>query len=139
MPFSIGWKRFCIVGGTSFYTNDGDQGWTGFALALALLTVARKCDRQAAWMYNYGPWENTQFEFFGFGAADTSALMMWASGVRSSIWGPTAAMLADALGVTLDNIDEAHSVIYAHEDFEIASGQFQREQFRIVVRAKRDG
>jgi 2,4-diaminopentanoate dehydrogenase len=47
-------------------------------------------------------------------------------GVTASIWGPTIAMLADAMGVTLDGIDEAHRVIYADEDFDIPFGHIAK-------------
>jgi 4-hydroxy-tetrahydrodipicolinate reductase len=73
-------------------------------------------------IYNYGPWNNPQIGFYGFGLPDTSTSMILSAGVTASIWGPTVAMLADAMGVTLDSIDEAHRVILADEDFEIASG-----------------
>jgi 2,4-diaminopentanoate dehydrogenase len=35
-------------------------------------------------------------------------------------------MLADAVGVTLERIEEAHRVIYADEDFQIASGRIPK-------------
>jgi 4-hydroxy-tetrahydrodipicolinate reductase len=113
----------CVVGASSFYTNGGDPGWAGFGLALAPLTVAQEVRSiRMLEIYNYGPWNNPQLGFFGFGAPDTSSSMMLASGVTSSIWGPTVAMVADAMGVNLDGIEEAHRVIYAEDDFEIASG-----------------
>jgi hypothetical protein len=116
-------QEACATGGASFYTNGGDPGWAGFGLALAPLTVAQEVRSiRLLEIYNYGPWNSPQLEFFGFGASDTSSSMMLASGVTSSIWGPTVAMLADAMGVTLDSIDESHRVIYADNDFEIASG-----------------
>ncbi len=52
--------------------------------------------------------------------------MILLPGVTASIWGPSVAMLADAMGVTLDGIDEAHHVIHADEDFEIASGRIAK-------------
>lgn len=63
---------------------------------------------------------------YGFGAPDTSSSMILLPGVTASIWGPTIAMLADAMGVTLDGIDEAHRVIYADEDFDIPFGHIAK-------------
>jgi hypothetical protein len=54
--------------------------------------------------------------YYGFGALDTSRSMILMPGVTASIWGPTVAMPADAMGVTLDSIDEAHRVIHADEE-----------------------
>jgi hypothetical protein len=113
-----------LAGNASFYTSGGDPGWAGFGLALAPLTVAQQVRSiRLLEIYNYGPWDNPQLGLYGFGQPDTSTSMILTPGVTASIWGPTVAMLADALGVTLDSIDEAHRVIRADEDFDIASGR----------------
>ncbi|BBZ38191.1 hypothetical protein BST25_14435 [Mycobacterium heidelbergense] len=52
--------------------------------------------------------------------------MILMPGVTARIWGPSVAMLADAIGVTLDGIDEAHRLIHAKEDVEIASGRIAK-------------
>jgi 2,4-diaminopentanoate dehydrogenase len=117
-------QEACLAGNTSFYTSGGDPGWAGFGLALAPLTVAQQVRSiRLLEIYNYGPWNNPQLGFYGFGEPDTSSSMILMPGVTASIWGPSVAMLADAMGVTLDSIDEAHRVIHADEDFEIASGR----------------
>jgi 4-hydroxy-tetrahydrodipicolinate reductase len=119
-------QRACEVGNASFYTSGGDPGW-GFGLALAPLTVAQQVRSiRLLEIYNYGPWDNPQLGLSGFAQPDTSSSMIRAPGVTASIWGPTVAMLADAMGVTLDSIDEAHRVIYADEDFDIASGRIPK-------------
>jgi hypothetical protein len=120
-------QEACLAGNASFYTNGGDPGWAGFGLALAPLTVAQQVRSIKLFeIYNYGQWNNPQLGLYGFGATDTSASMILTPGVTSSIWGPTVAMLADAIGVTLDSIDEAHSVIHAAEDFDIPFGRIPK-------------
>jgi hypothetical protein len=120
-------QQACQVGNSSFYTSGGDPGWAGFGLALAPLTVAQQVRSiRLLEIYNYGPWNNPQLGLYGFGQPDTSSSMILAPGVTASIWGPTVAMLADALGVALESIDEAHRVIYADEDFDIASGRIPK-------------
>ncbi len=117
-------QEACLAGNTSFYTSGGDPGWAGFGLALAPLTVAQQVRSiRLLEIYNYGPWNNPQLGLYGFGQPDTSTSMILLPGVTASIWGPSVAMLADAMGVTLESIDEAHRVIRAEEDFEIASGR----------------
>jgi 4-hydroxy-tetrahydrodipicolinate reductase len=94
---------------------------------LAPLTVAQQVRSIRLFeIYNYGPWNNPQLGLYGFGEPDTSTSMILLPGVTASIWGPSVAMLADAMGVTLDSIDEAHRVIRADEDFEIASGRIAK-------------
>jgi 2,4-diaminopentanoate dehydrogenase len=120
-------QQACQTGNASFYTSGGDPGWAGFGLALAPLTVAQQVRSiRLLEIYNYGPWDNPQLGLYGFGQPDTSSSMILAPGVTASIWGPTVAMLADALGVTLEGIEEAHHVIYAAEDFDIASGRIPK-------------
>ncbi|MDT5347709.1 MAG: hypothetical protein QOH91_996 [Mycobacterium sp.] len=120
-------QQACLAGNASFYTSGGDPGWAGFGLALAPLTVAQQVRSIRLFeIYNYGPWNNPQLGLYGFGQPDTSSSMILAPGVTAGIWGPTVAMLADAIGVRLDSIDEAHRVIYADEDFDIASGRIPK-------------
>ena len=120
-------QEACLAGNTSFYTSGGDPGWAGFGLALAPLTVAQQVRSIKLFeIYNYGPWNNPQLGLYGFGEPDTSTSMILLPGVTASIWGPSVAMLADAMGVTLDSIDEAHRVIRADEDFEIPFGRIAK-------------
>jgi hypothetical protein len=120
-------QEACGTGNASFYTSGGDPGWAGFGLALAPLTVAQQVRSIRLFeIYNYGPWNNPQLGLYGFGETDTSSSMILAPGATAAIWGPTVAMLADAMGVELDSIDEAHRVIYADEDFDIASGRIPK-------------
>lgn len=91
----------CLAGNASFYTNGGDPGWAGFGLALAPLTIAQQVRSIRLFeISNYGPWNNPQPGLYGLGHPDTSSSMIVMPGVTAGIWGPTVAMLADALGVT---------------------------------------
>jgi hypothetical protein len=120
-------QQACLEGNASFYTNGGDPGWAGFGLALAPLTVAQEVRTIKLFeIYNYGQWDNPQLGLYGFGKPDASSSMILLPGVTSSIWGPSVAMLADAVGVTLDSIDEAHTLIYADEDFDIPFGHIPK-------------
>jgi hypothetical protein len=117
----------CQAGNVSFYTSGGDPGWAGFGLALAPLTVAQEVHSIKLFeIYNYGPWDNPQLGLYGFGKPDPSTSMILSPGVTANIWGPTVMMLADAIGVHLDRIEEAHRVIYADEDFDIPFGRIPK-------------
>ncbi len=73
---------------------------------------------------NYDTWDNpfTMFEIMGFGKPDTSTSLLLAPGSTALAWGPVIEMVAAALDVELDEITEWHEVIYADEEFSIASG-----------------
>jgi hypothetical protein len=95
---------------------------------LAPLTVAQQVRSIRLFeIYNYGQWNNPQLGLYGFGTPETSSSMILLPGVTASIWGPTVAMLDDAMGVTLDSIDEAHRVIHADEDFDIPFGRIAKD------------
>lgn len=110
----------CLAGNASFYTNGGDPGWAGFGLALAPLTIAQQVRSIRLFeISNCGPWNNPQPGLYGFGHPDTSSSMIVMPGVTAGIWGPTVAMLADALGVTgvLTYLDLPRTVRAACSEF----------------------
>lgn len=115
----------CLEGGTSFYTSGIDPGYGNAGItipALALCTQVRTVRMME--IVNYDTWDNpfTMFEIMGFGKPDTSTSLLLAPGSTALAWGPVIEMVAAALDVTLDEITEWHEVIYAAEEFEIASG-----------------
>jgi hypothetical protein len=114
-------QEACLAGKSSFYTNGGDPGWAGFGLTLAPLTVMQQVRSVRMFeIFNYGPWNNpSQLALYGFGKPDTSTSFILAPGVTTSVWGPTVALIADAIGVKLDRITEAHRAIYAEADFDV--------------------
>lgn len=113
-------QEACLSGKSSFYTNGGDPGWAGFGLALAPLTVMQYVRSVRMFeIFNYGPWNSPQLALYGFGKADTSSSFILAPGVSAGVWGPTVALIADAIGVKLDCITEAHRMLYADEDFDV--------------------
>ena len=73
---------------------------------------------------NYDTWDNpfTMFEIMGFGKPDTSQSLLLAAGSTTMAWGPVLELVAAAIGVTLDRIEERHEVLLADVDIPIASG-----------------
>jgi len=70
---------------------------------------------------NYATWDNpfTMFEIMGFGKTDASQSLLLSPGSTALAWGPVVALVAEALGVELDEITEWHELIHADEAFEI--------------------
>ena len=115
----------CIEGGSSFYTSGIDPGYGNVGLtipAMALCTEVQTVRMME--IVNYDTWDNpfTMFEIMGFGKPDTSTSLLLAPGSTALAWGPVVEMVATALDVKLDAITEWHEVIYADEEFSIASG-----------------
>jgi len=117
-------QEACREGGVSFVTVGMDPGYGTAALALAALGLSRevKTVRMTQFMNN-AYWEGEGITLFsGFGQRDVAHTPMLKPGVTTSYHATTLHMLADAIGATIDDIVEDHSLIYADEAFDIASG-----------------
>ena len=112
-------------GGASFYTSGIDPGFGNAGITVHALALCKEV-RTVRMMeiVNYATWDNpfTMFEIMGFGKSDPSQSLLLSPGSTALAWGPVIEMVAAALGVELDGIEEWHEVIRADEDFDIASG-----------------
>ena len=115
----------CEEGGTSFYSSGIDPGYGNAGITIPTLALCKEV-RSVRMMeiINYDTWDNpfTMFEIMGFGKPDASTSLLLAPGSTTLAWGPVLAMVAEALGVELESIEEHHELIFADQDFEIASG-----------------
>ncbi len=113
------------TGGASVYTSGIDPGFGNSGITIHTLALSREV-RHVRMMeiVNYDTWDNpfTMFEIMGFGKPDASSSLLLAPGSTSLAWGPVIALVADALGLTVDRFEERHEVLLAEEDFAIASG-----------------
>jgi len=117
-------QEACLDGGSTFCTVGMDPGYGTAGLALAALPLVREVHsvRMTQFMNN-AYWEGEGITlFFGFGQHDVASTPMLQPGVTTGYHATTLHLIADAIGVTIDDIVEDHSLIYADEDFDIASG-----------------
>jgi 4-hydroxy-tetrahydrodipicolinate reductase len=115
----------CLEGGTSFYSSGIDPGFGNAGLAVQATSLSKRIDSvRMMEVVNYATWDNpfTLFEIMGFGKSDPTQSLLLASGSTTLAWGPVVEMVAAALDVELDGIEEWHEVIQADEPIEIASG-----------------
>jgi hypothetical protein len=114
----------CREGGSTFCTIGMDPGYGTAGLALAALPLAREV--KSVHMYqimNNAHWEGEGITlFYGFGQRDTAKSPMLTPGVTTRYHETTLHLVADAIGVQIEDIVEEHSVIYAQEAFDIVSG-----------------
>jgi 4-hydroxy-tetrahydrodipicolinate reductase len=117
-------QEACLEGGVSFCTVGMDPGYGTAGLALSALTLSREVQSvHMTQVMNNAYWEGPGItKFFGFGQRDVANTPMLQPGVTTNYHATTLHLLADALGVTIEEIVEDHSVIYADEAFDIASG-----------------
>jgi 4-hydroxy-tetrahydrodipicolinate reductase len=119
-------EEACRVGGTTIYTSGIDPGYGNATLAIGALALCKEV-RSVRMMeiINYATWDNapTMFDIMGFGKPDPSHSILLAQGSTTMAWGPVLGLVAEALDVELDRIEERHEVIHADAGFEIASGK----------------
>jgi 4-hydroxy-tetrahydrodipicolinate reductase len=101
----------CREGGTSFFTSGIDPG---FANDLLPLTLSGLCERweeiRILEIINYTTYNQPTvlFDTMGFGKPLDHTPLLLTPGTLSFAWGGTIRLLADGLGVTLDDIRETY-------------------------------
>ena len=106
------------AGGTTMYVNGVDPGFSGDLLPLAALSLTARADSVLVQeICDYGSYDDAEFTgvSFGFGTTPDTVPMLFLPGVLASIWGGPVRLLADELGVELDEIRERYQPWVATE------------------------
>jgi len=118
-----------VEGGTTLYTSGVDPGFGNVGVAIPTLALCKEV-RHVRMMeiVNYATWDNpfTMFEIMGFGKDDETRSLLLAAGSTALAWGPVVQLVADAIGLHVDTIEERHDVLWADESFDIASGRIEK-------------
>ena len=118
-------RAAAIEGGATLYTSGIDPGFGNVGVTIGALALCKQVDTvRMVEIVNYATWNNpfTMFEIMGFGKADEAESLLLAQGTTSIAWGPVIELVAQAVGLSVDEIVERHEVIHADEPIEIASG-----------------
>ena len=119
----------CEEGGSTFYTSGFDPGWSGDVIPLALASTCERVDRiRVTECMDYSTYEDPGFTgvFFGYGRPLDYAAPLLQPGMLKGGWGCMVLLLADALGVSLDEIREEHERLPAPETFETKMGKIEK-------------
>jgi 4-hydroxy-tetrahydrodipicolinate reductase len=113
-------QEACLAGGSSFYTAGIDPGFGSIGLALAALSVTQEVKSIRTYeILNYSTWDHPEMiTWFGFGQSDPAQCGLFAPGLTTGIFASTLTLLADAMGVKIDEFVEAHTFIHADEPFD---------------------
>ena len=105
-------ERACKEGGSSFFTTGIDPGFCQDLIPMTLMGLTGRVDRvriQEILDYSTYPNPRTLFDIMGFGRpVDDAKVLQLQPGALRFAWGCAVHMLAEALGVTLDEIREVH-------------------------------
>jgi hypothetical protein len=121
-------REACARGNASLYTSGIEPGFAGDHLVLALATLSDRITSvrtQEIFGYQDYPVTFTMFEVFGFGKPLEHRCLMETPGVQASAWAPPVRMVADALGVELDEIRETYDKRATDRTLEVASGTIE--------------
>jgi 4-hydroxy-tetrahydrodipicolinate reductase len=101
----------CAEGGTSFFTSGIDPGFANDTLPLVLSGMSERWHEvRCLEIINYTTYDQPQvlFETMGFGKPLDHTPLLLTPGTLSFGWGGTIRLLAEGLGVELDEIRETH-------------------------------
>ncbi len=119
----------CQEGGTTLFTSGFDPGWSGDVIPLAMASVCERVDSiRVSELMDYSTYEDPGFTgvYFGFGRPLDFDAPLLRPGMLKGGWGGMVVMLADALGVSLDEIREVHERLPAPETFETKMGRIEQ-------------
>jgi 4-hydroxy-tetrahydrodipicolinate reductase len=121
-------EKACAEGGSTLFTSGFDPGWSGDVIPLALAACCERVDSiRVSELMDYSTYPDPGFTgvFFGFGRPLDYAAPLLQPGMLKGGWGGMVLLLADALGVRLDEIREEHERLPAPETFDTAMGRIE--------------
>jgi hypothetical protein len=143
-PHADAWLRdplaeACAAGGSTLYVNGVDPGFSGDLLPLAALSLTGRAESvRVQEICDYGSYDDAAFTgaSFGFGMPPDHVPVLLLPGVLTSIWGGPVRLLADELGVRLDEVRETHEAWVTPEPIDctmmrVESGQVAAVRFAV--------
>ncbi len=114
-------EKACRTGGTTLFVSGIDPGFSGDVLPLAALQLADQVEEiRVQELVDYSTYEDPEFTgvSFGFGRpADYTPPLALPGSLRVG-WGGMVRMIADALDLKLDEMQETYERRYADEAFD---------------------
>ncbi|MCG8588917.1 MAG: diacylglycerol kinase [Proteobacteria bacterium] len=122
-------EEACREGGTSFLTSGIDPGFANDVLPLVLSGLCERWDEiRVQEIVNYATYDQPDvlFGIMGFGQPLESTPLLLSPGAISFAWGGTLRLLAEGLGVELEEIREVHEKLPADRTLETPAGRIER-------------
>jgi hypothetical protein len=119
----------CAQGQSTFFTSGFDPGWSGDVIPLQLASCCERVDSvRVSELMDYSTYPDPGFTgvYFGFGRPLDYAAPLLQPGMIKGGWGCMVLMVADALGVRLDEIREESERVAAPESFDTAMGRIEK-------------
>jgi 2,4-diaminopentanoate dehydrogenase len=119
----------CQQGRTTFYCSGIDPGFSPDALPIVLSSLSERIESvRSQEIFNYATYDQpeTLFEVMGFGKPPGTPVPLLIPGSLTLAWGPSVRMVADALAVELEDLQQWHEVAVAAESFNISCGRIEK-------------
>ena len=114
-------EKACQIGNATLYVNGIDPGFSGDVLPMTALQLADQVDEiRVQELCDYSTYEDPEFTgvAFGFGRPEDYTSPMSLPGVLRAAWGGMVQLVADELGIELDEIHESYERRFAEESFD---------------------
>lgn len=115
----------CREGNSSFFTNGIDPGFANDLLPVVLTGVCERVESvRIQEVLNYATYDQPTvlFDTMGFAKPLDETPLLLFPGALTMAWGPVVHLIAEALGVKLDEVKETYEKREAPETFEIQPG-----------------
>jgi 4-hydroxy-tetrahydrodipicolinate reductase len=122
-------EHACREGESSFLTSGIDPGFANDVLPLVMTGLCERwTEVRIQEIVNYATYDQPDVVFgtMGFGQPLDATPLLLTPGALSFGWGGTIRLLAEGLGLTLDEIRETHERIPAPETFETPIGTVEK-------------
>jgi 4-hydroxy-tetrahydrodipicolinate reductase len=119
----------CHEGGVSFLTSGIDPGFANDVLPLLLSGVCERIESvRVQEVLNYATYDQPEVLFgtMGFGQPLDHTPLLLMPGALTMAWGPVVHLVAEGLGVELDEVRETHERRPAPATFSVRSGTVER-------------
>ena len=115
-------EEACRAGGSSFLTSGIDPGFANDTLPLVLSGLCERWDEiRIQEIINYATYDQPEvlFDTMGFGQPMDATPILLAPGILTFAWGGTVRLLAEGLGVELDEVREEFERLPAKREITI--------------------
>lgn len=118
-------RAAALAGGATIYTSGIEPGFAGDQFAILLTTLSNTITSiRAQEIFDYSAYPNRDLMVtaMGFGMPLDFTPLLELEGAQQFAWGPPIGMVAMALGVELDGIDEKYERVLTPRDLHVACG-----------------
>jgi 2,4-diaminopentanoate dehydrogenase len=118
-------RAAALAGGVTIYTSGIEPGFAGDQFAVILSTLSntiRSVRAQEIFDYSAYPNQYLMFDAMGFGRPLDFTPLLELEGAQRFAWGPPIGLVAQALGVELDEVTERYERVITPRHLHVACG-----------------